>query len=101
MCDCCQQRLPMPRVRRPLTPPDQGHIAQGESRRSLQPAERDVLDQREDVALERREVDELAVLLVPLSGLALAGDVGLGSARSRALAMCGVASSCLLSLDRG
>lgn len=49
----------MPRVRRPLTPPDQRDIAEREPCRPLEPAERDALDQGEDVALERGEVDEL------------------------------------------
>jgi hypothetical protein len=61
------ERLPMPWVRYPLTPPDQRDVAEGEAGRLLQPAERDVLDEREDVALEGGEVDELAVLFVPCS----------------------------------
>jgi hypothetical protein len=36
----------------------------------LEPAERNVLDEREDVALEGREVDELAVPLGPARTLA-------------------------------
>ena len=62
---CCEQSLPMPRVRRALTPADQRHVAKREAGRFLQPAERDPLDQREDVALEGGEVDELAVLSPP------------------------------------
>jgi len=61
------QRLPMPGVRRPVAPPNQRHVAEREPRHLLQSAERDVLDKREDVALEAGEVDELAVLLVPIS----------------------------------
>ena len=52
----------MPRMRNPLTPQDQRDIAKREPRRSLQPAERNALDQRQDGALEAGEVDELAVL---------------------------------------
>jgi hypothetical protein len=37
---------------------------EGKARRALQPTEGDVLDQREDVALEGGEVDGLAVPLV-------------------------------------
>lgn len=59
------QRLPVARVRRALTAPDQRDVAEGEAGRLLQPTERDVLDERKDVALEGGEVDELAVLLVP------------------------------------
>jgi hypothetical protein len=61
------ERLPVSRVRRPFTPPDQRYVAEREAGRLLEPAQRDLLDQREDVALEGGEVDELAVLFVPLS----------------------------------
>lgn len=70
---------PVPRMRRPLTASDQRDVTKREPSRLLQPAERDLLDQREDVALEDGEVDELAVLFVPLAGLLLAGDVRLGT----------------------
>jgi hypothetical protein len=52
-------------MRSPLTPPDQRYVTERETGRSLQLAERHVLDEREDVALEGGEVDEPAVLLVP------------------------------------
>jgi hypothetical protein len=58
-------------MRRPLTAPNQRDIAEREPSRLLEPAERNVLDEREDVALEGGEVDELAVLFVPLAYLAL------------------------------
>lgn len=45
----------------------------------LQPAERDALDEREDVALEGGEVDEFAVCFVPLSRLPFAGYVRCGA----------------------
>jgi hypothetical protein len=62
------QRLPVPWVRPPLTPPNQRHKPKRKTRRPLQPAERDVLDEREDVALEGGEVHELAVRIVPNPG---------------------------------
>ena len=49
---CVDERLPVPRMRRPLTPPDHRHITEREARRSLQPAERNALDQRQDGALK-------------------------------------------------
>ena len=57
----------MSRVRGPLAAPDQRDIPKREARRPLQPAERDALDEREDVSLEGAEVDALAVLFVPLA----------------------------------
>ena len=51
-----EQGLPVPRVRRSLTPSDQRHIPKREARRPLQPAERDVLDEQEDAALTGGEV---------------------------------------------
>jgi hypothetical protein len=47
-------------MRRPLTAPNQRDIAEREPSRLLEPAERNVLDEREDVALEGGEVEELA-----------------------------------------
>jgi hypothetical protein len=46
-----KQRLPMPRVRRPLTPPNQRHVAERQAGCLLEPAERDFPDEREYVAL--------------------------------------------------
>jgi len=60
----------VPRLPRSLTSADQRHVAERQLRCAPELAERDALDQREDVALEGREVDELAVLFVPLLGLA-------------------------------
>lgn len=67
----------------------------------MQPAERNVLDQWEDVALESGEVDELAVPFVPLPCLPFARDVRLGAARGCSLAGRGVTTGCSLPLDRG
>jgi excisionase family DNA binding protein len=49
-------------MRRPLTAPNQRDIAEREPSRLLEPAERNVLDEREDVALEGGEVDEAKLL---------------------------------------
>ena len=91
----------MPGVRRPVAPPNQRHVAEREPRHLLQSAERDVLDKREDVALEAGEVDELAVLLVPISRLALARDVRLSPAARRGRSVRGIVAVRLRSLDRG
>jgi hypothetical protein len=56
----------VPRMRDPLAAPNQRHVAKRETRRPLQPTERNVLDQRENVASKSGEVDELAMPLVPL-----------------------------------
>ena len=84
----------MSRVRGPLAAPDQRDIPKREARRPLQPAERDALDEREDVSLEGREVDELAVLFVPLACLALASDVRAGASNccGRSVGRVGVVS---------
>jgi hypothetical protein len=49
----------------------------------LQPAQRDALDEREDVALEGGEVDELAVLLFLVAHRAAATVAGAHLARTR------------------
>jgi hypothetical protein len=49
-------------MQRPLTPPDQRDITERKPGGPLQSAERDVLDQPEDLPLEGGQVDELAVL---------------------------------------
>jgi len=64
-------------MRGPLAPPNQRHVPEREPSRSLQSAERDALNEREDVALERGEVDEPAVPFVPVSSLPLPLDVRL------------------------
>ena len=46
-------------MRYALAPPDKRDVAQRETGRPLQPAERDGPDQREDVALRRGELGEL------------------------------------------
>src|SRR6478672_10150658 len=87
-------------MRSTLTPPNQRHLAEREPGRPLQPAERDVLDQREDVALEGGEVDELAVLFVPRACLALAGDVRVGASNCCGRAMGRIGAAGLLLFDR-
>jgi hypothetical protein len=52
----------MPRMRRPLAAPDQRHVAQRQPRCALEPAERHVLDEGQDLAPEGGEVGELAAL---------------------------------------
>jgi hypothetical protein len=59
------------------------------------------LDEREDVALEGGEVDELAVLLIPLADLLLAGDVRLSASGSSGRAMRRILANGLPLLDRG
>src|SRR5262249_13949620 len=90
----------MPRVRRPFTPPDQRHVTERETRCPLQLAQRDLLDERENVALEGGEVDELAVRLVPLPRLAFASHVRRGATRRRSFAVRRISSSLSLPLDR-
>jgi hypothetical protein len=94
------ERFPVPRVWRPLAPPGERDVAQRETCRLPQPAERDLLDQREDVALEGGEVDELAVLFVPLPCLALAGDVGFGPSNCCGRAVRRIGADRLLPLVR-
>ena len=55
---CLNECLPVPRMRRPCTPPDQRDTAKREACRPLELAEREVLEQRQDVALEGAEIDE-------------------------------------------
>jgi hypothetical protein len=69
----------MGRVRRPLPATDQRDIAERQTGRTLEPAERDALNEGQDLALEGGEVDELAVPLVPLAPGAFVGDVGDGA----------------------
>ena len=52
-------------VRHFLATSDERDVAEREPGRPLEAAERDVLDEREDVALEGGEVDELAVRFLP------------------------------------
>jgi hypothetical protein len=52
----------MARVRRPLPATDQRDIAEQQTGLALEPAERNALDEREDLALEGGEVGELAAL---------------------------------------
>ena len=73
----------MTRVRDPLAASDERHVAERKAGRQLQPAERDLLDEREDVALEGGEVNELAMLLVPLRCLSFASDVRFGTTGCR------------------
>jgi hypothetical protein len=81
-------------MRRPLTAADQRYISEGKTGRLLQPAQRDLLNERENVAFECGEVDELAVLFVPLACLALASDVRAGASNccGRSVGRVGVVS---------
>ena len=64
-------------MRRLCTPPDQRDIAKREARRPLELAEREVLEQWQDVALERAEIDQpsdvspLAAVHLPFFGAAV------------------------------
>ena len=84
------ERLPVTRVRRPLAAPDQRYVAKRETSRLLEPAEGNVLDERQDVALEAGEVNQLPVRFVPLPSLLLASDVRLCSACCGSGAMRGI-----------
>ena len=92
--------LPVSRVWCPLAAPDQRDVAQREPGRTCQPAERDVLDPREDLPLEGGEVGELAVLLVPFAGFVFALNVRLGSACGRSFAVRRVVAVLFGILDR-
>jgi hypothetical protein len=88
------------RARDPFAATDLGHVAERKTGPSLQPAERDLLNQREDVALKSREIDELAVLFVPLACLALAGDVRASASNCCGRAVGRIGADGLLLFDR-
>jgi hypothetical protein len=88
-------------MRCPLTTPDQRHVPERETGRTLESVERNRTDEREDVALEGGQVDELPVLIVPLPRLTLARDVRFGAAMRCLPAVCPVNAGRLLVLDRG
>jgi hypothetical protein len=52
----------MPRMRTLLAAANLRHVADRQARSSGEDAERDVLDLRKNLAVERREIDELAVV---------------------------------------
>ena len=69
----------MPRVRHPLTTPDQRAVAKREPGRLGEASERDALDGRQDLACEPLAIDRLSGLLLPMGLFALAPPHRLGA----------------------
>lgn len=87
-------------VRGPFAASDKRHVPQGKAGRLLELAERDVSDEREDVALEGGEGRRACRGFIPLSGLPLPGDVGLCAASSRSISVSRIGTRRLLFVDR-